>query len=556
MVRSCHLDTCPVGIATQRPELRAKFAATPEQVEAYLLYVAGEARELLAALGLRSIDEAVGRADLLRRRSGGGSRVGRPRRRAAARHARGALRGRAAAGRRRRRARRAPGRGRRAGACGGGAGRAGVRDRQSRPHRRRPSGRTDRPRVRVARAAGPDQGAFRGLRRPELRRISRRRGRARIWSARRTTTSARRWRGGRIAIRPPENDAGDPVLVGNTALYGATGGELYCAGRAGERFAVRNSGAVAVVEGLGDHGCEYMTGGTVVVLGETGRNFGAGMSGGEAYVYDPAGELPRRLNDDLVALARVAADAELRRLVAAAASLHGIGAGGRAARRLGDGGRRVLARPSQGGRRPDRGRARGYRDRPRSRSRRGGDRELGPVRTARPRRGCRRSPPAVRAIRFQEYRAACSRARAPAACRRCSSPRSERSASASASGSPGGTSVPTPPATTVAVAVDVGGDNRRGAGERAGEDHAEALGSERGCDQRLRLEQLGGQLLAPGRSRARRCPRPEARCRLISSRTASGSAPITRRRAPVCSCTRGQAASRTGRPLRGSCLPT
>src|SRR5207247_4329060 len=93
--------------------------------------------------------------------------------------------------------------------------------------------------------------------------------------------------GGRIAIRPPENDAGDPVLVGNTCLYGATGGELYCAGRAGERFAVRNSGAVAVVEGAGDHACEYMTNGTVVVLGETGRNLGAGMSGGQAYVYDP-----------------------------------------------------------------------------------------------------------------------------------------------------------------------------------------------------------------------------------------------------------------------------
>jgi glutamate synthase domain-containing protein 3 len=98
-------------------------------------------------------------------------------------------------------------------------------------------------------------------------------------------------------------------------LYGATGGEFYCAGRAGERFAVRNSGASAVVEGIGDHGCEYMTGGTVVVLGPTGRNFGAGMSGGDAFVYDPSGELPLRLNDDLVVLERVSGDAELRRLV-------------------------------------------------------------------------------------------------------------------------------------------------------------------------------------------------------------------------------------------------
>jgi glutamate synthase domain-containing protein 3 len=121
--------------------------------------------------------------------------------------------------------------------------------------------------------------------------------------------------GGRIVIRPPEGDAGEPVLAGNTVLYGATGGELFCAGRAGERFAVRNSGAVAVVEGIGAHGCEYMTSGAVVVLGAVGRNFGAGMSGGDAYVYDPAGELPLRLNEDLVTLERVTSDEELRRLV-------------------------------------------------------------------------------------------------------------------------------------------------------------------------------------------------------------------------------------------------
>jgi glutamate synthase (ferredoxin) len=121
--------------------------------------------------------------------------------------------------------------------------------------------------------------------------------------------------GGRIAIRPPDGDAGEPVLIGNTALYGATGGELYCAGRAGERFAVRNSGAVAVVEGVGDHACEYMTGGTVVVLGPFGRNVGAGMSGGQAFVYDPAGELPRRLNEDLVSLERVVDDGELLALL-------------------------------------------------------------------------------------------------------------------------------------------------------------------------------------------------------------------------------------------------
>jgi glutamate synthase (ferredoxin) len=99
---------------------------------------------------------------------------------------------------------------------------------------------------------------------------------------------------------PPDDDAGDPVLVGNTVLYGATGGELYCRGRAGERFAVRNSGSTAVVEGTGDHACEYMTRGTVVVLGPVGRNLGAGMSGGRAFVYDPEGTLPERLNHQLI----------------------------------------------------------------------------------------------------------------------------------------------------------------------------------------------------------------------------------------------------------------
>jgi len=106
--------------------------------------------------------------------------------------------------------------------------------------------------------------------------------------------------GGRIVIRPPADDAGDPHLLGNTVLYGATSGELFCAGRAGERFAVRNSGAVAVVEGVGEHACEYMTGGTVVVLGAFGRNIGAGMTGGDAFVHDPVERLGLRLNPQLV----------------------------------------------------------------------------------------------------------------------------------------------------------------------------------------------------------------------------------------------------------------
>ena len=123
--------------------------------------------------------------------------------------------------------------------------------------------------------------------------------------------------GGRIVVRPPADDAGDPVLAGNTVLYGATGGQLHVAGRVGERFCVRNSGAIAVVEGTGDHACEYMTGGTVVILGPFGYNLGAGMTGGQAYVFDPEHELVGRMNRQLVDATRLddAEAAELRFLV-------------------------------------------------------------------------------------------------------------------------------------------------------------------------------------------------------------------------------------------------
>ncbi len=124
--------------------------------------------------------------------------------------------------------------------------------------------------------------------------------------------------GARIVVRPPASAAYDPtssIAVGNTTLYGATAGELFVRGRAGERFAVRNSGATAVVEGVGRHGCEYMTGGLVAVLGPVGRNFAAGMSGGIAYLWDPEGENSRRVNSDMVALRAVADDARLRELV-------------------------------------------------------------------------------------------------------------------------------------------------------------------------------------------------------------------------------------------------
>jgi glutamate synthase (NADPH/NADH) large chain/glutamate synthase (ferredoxin) len=123
--------------------------------------------------------------------------------------------------------------------------------------------------------------------------------------------------GGEIVVRPPEDVTfawADNQVVGNTCLYGATGGRLFAAGRAGERFCVRNSGGTAVVEGVGEHGCEYMTGGTVVVLGETGRNFGAGMSGGRAFVFDPDKQLPGRYNNGMVGLERLTSDEEAKRL--------------------------------------------------------------------------------------------------------------------------------------------------------------------------------------------------------------------------------------------------
>jgi glutamate synthase (ferredoxin) len=123
--------------------------------------------------------------------------------------------------------------------------------------------------------------------------------------------------GGEIIVRPPLTArwaTNTNFIVGNTVLYGATGGTFFAAGRAGERFAVRNSGAVAVVEGVGDHGCEYMTGGTVVVLGTTGRNFGAGMTGGTAFVFDGENTLSGRLNPELVQLARLTDGADAVRL--------------------------------------------------------------------------------------------------------------------------------------------------------------------------------------------------------------------------------------------------
>jgi glutamate synthase (ferredoxin) len=317
MVRSCHLDTCPVGIATQRTDLREKFVATPEQVSAYLLFVAEEVRSHLAALGFRTFDEAVGRVECLARGSRGDHR--------AALLDLGALL--ASTGERRAGYAREP----QLRAVGGELGEQLAAE--ARPAlegasiveplypictddravgallggliARRfgagpPPGRV---RARFEGSAGQSFGAFlaAGV---QLELV----GEANDYVG-------KSMGGGRIVIRPPADDAGDPALLGNTVLYGATGGELYCAGRAGERFAVRNSGATAVVEGVGEHACEYMTSGTVVLLGGFGRNVGAGMSGGQVYVHDPEDVLVLRLNTDLVVARAVADREELRRLL-------------------------------------------------------------------------------------------------------------------------------------------------------------------------------------------------------------------------------------------------
>ncbi|MDQ1514663.1 MAG: hypothetical protein QOE80_493, partial [Actinomycetota bacterium] len=304
MVRACHKDTCPTGIATQRPNLRAKFAGTPEGVAQYLLFIAEEVRALLASLGLRSLDEAIGRVELLRQRETGDARADsldlaylleppahpqRPRRFVAGVDIQ---RPRSELGRRLAEdAFYALWEGqeltleypitnadRTIGAELGGS--IGIEWGDGLP--------PGTVRARFSGVAGQSFGAFLAD------------GVTLELTGEANDYVGKGMGGGRIVIRPPADDAGEPALAGNTLLYGATGGQLFVAGRVGERFAVRNSGAVAVVEGTGDHACEYMTGGTVVVLGPVGPNLGAGMTGGEAYVYDPDGRLGGRLNSQLV----------------------------------------------------------------------------------------------------------------------------------------------------------------------------------------------------------------------------------------------------------------
>jgi glutamate synthase (NADPH/NADH) large chain len=314
MMRKCHLNTCPVGVATQDPELRRRFPGKPEHVIHYMFFVAEEVRRIMAALGFQTVDEMIGRADcIVQRPPEERPAVAKVRRldfsevlympepagkaplrcvesqdhnltlvkdRELIAEARGAIagEGRVTLVTKIRNSDRAFG-AMLSGEIARARGAEGLPD--------------DTIVIKATGSAGQSFGAFatRGLTLDLT-------GDANDYVGKGLS-------GGTLVVRPPRESPfrpDDQVIVGNTVLYGATSGRAFFNGRAGERFAVRNSGAVAVVEGVGDHGCEYMTGGVVVVLGTTGRNFAAGMSGGLAYVFDEDAAFLSRCNKDMVAL--------------------------------------------------------------------------------------------------------------------------------------------------------------------------------------------------------------------------------------------------------------
>ncbi|MFL5680754.1 MAG: glutamate synthase large subunit [Chloroflexota bacterium] len=305
MARQCHLDTCPTGIATQREDLRAKFTGTPEQVERFAVALAEDFRRELAAVGAGSVGEVVGDVSLLRAAPGRSTHDLRPLLAAPSWTAGPDRRHSPAAAGLAVRHLPASGLENRLVAALGGQGAieaAGLRvTTADRSFGAALSGAIERGELRgpvrleMRGAAGQSFGAFAtaGI---ELRLV----GQANDYVGKGLS-------GGRIVVRPePELGVPSASVAGNTCLYGATGGTLHLIGRAGMRFAVRNSGAEAVVEGIGPHGCEYMTGGVVVVLGPVGANFGAGMTGGRAYLYDPAGRHTAALHALSVRALRVA----------------------------------------------------------------------------------------------------------------------------------------------------------------------------------------------------------------------------------------------------------
>lgn len=324
MMRKCHLNTCPVGIATQDPELRKKFKGKPEHVTNYLFMVAEEMREIMASLGIRSVNEMVGRVDLLDMN-----------------HAIDHWKA---------------------------SGidltsiltpakvvfdNTGFYKTLEQDHGLDKA--LDNELIKMARA-GIEDGSVVHIEHDVVNinrvvgtmlsnEVAKRWGADMLpddtiniklngsagqslgaWLAKGVTLTVegdandfvgKGLSGGKIVLYPPKQSsfkAEENIIAGNVNLYGATGGEAYIRGIVAERFAVRNSGASAVVEGIGDHGCEYMTGGRVVILGKTGRNFGAGMSGGIAYVWDPEGEFPRQCNSETFELEGLADSADREEL--------------------------------------------------------------------------------------------------------------------------------------------------------------------------------------------------------------------------------------------------
>jgi glutamate synthase (NADPH/NADH) large chain len=321
MMRKCHLNTCPVGVATQDPVLRKRFKGQPEHVVNYFFFVAEEVRELMAEMGYRTINEMVGQMQMLDRREAVDhwkakgldfsklfhkpevpSDVGIFRSEDQDHHLEHVLdrqliaeampaidEGRPVVIETRIQSLNRSAGAMLSGVIAGKHGNKGLTD--------------DAVHVRLKGTAGQSFGA---------------------WLARGVTMElegeandyvGKGLSGGKIIVYPAAEatslDADNSIIVGNTVLYGAIEGECYFRGVAGERFAVRNSGAIAVVEGTGDHGCEYMTGGVVVVLGQTGRNFAAGMSGGIAYVLDEEGDFARRCNMAMVELEPVPEEDDL-----------------------------------------------------------------------------------------------------------------------------------------------------------------------------------------------------------------------------------------------------
>ncbi len=316
MMRKCHLNTCPVGVATQDPDLRKRFKGQPEHVINYFFFVAEEVREWMARLGFRTLEEMIGRVDLLgtdkavAHWKADGLDLSRLFHQVDAKgekvfncegqehdidavldrqliaEAQPAITGKTPV----KIAKTVHNYDRTVGAMLGGAvakvwGQAGLPE--------------DCIQVKLTGTAGQSFGAFAT------------RGMTLELEGEGNDYVGKGLSGGKLIIYPPKVSklvAEDNIIVGNTVLYGATEGECYFRGVGGERFAVRNSGAIAVVEGVGDHGCEYMTGGCVLVIGATGRNFAAGMSGGVAYVLDETGDFAKRCNLAMVELEPVAAE--------------------------------------------------------------------------------------------------------------------------------------------------------------------------------------------------------------------------------------------------------